>query len=194
MRYHAFFNRLLIPVGLHHALNLYSGLTLPYCDIPNYLRSAVSMRLATVGVTVVIKRFLPVMMFGLPGAALTIYRRVKRETKQSCWYHDCRCIYAFFTGITDFADSPLCLWRLYMLFTHSLIAISVYILVNVEWISGFGFSCGLSGYVIFINPLAVHWYMLIVQGLFSSLSITVFSVHYHQFNLKIGSLKMNNDG
>lgn len=68
---YAFFNRLLIPVGLHHALNSVfwfdvAGIN----DIPNFLagQQAIDAGLATVGVTGRYQAgFFPVMMFGLPG-------------------------------------------------------------------------------------------------------------------------------
>ena len=89
---YGFFNRLLIPVGLHHALNSVfwfdvAGIN----DIPNFLGGAKSLAegTATVGVTGMYQAgFFPVMMFGLPGAALAIYLSAKpsQRTKvdQSC--------------------------------------------------------------------------------------------------------------
>ena len=67
---YAFFNRLLIPVGLHHALNSVfwfdvAGIN----DIPNFLGGAKSIAEGTAvpGVTGMYQAgFFPIMMFGLP--------------------------------------------------------------------------------------------------------------------------------
>ena len=73
---YGFFNRLLIPVGLHHALNSVfwfdvAGIN----DIPNFLGGAKSIAegTATVGVTGMYQAgFFPVMMFGLPQLCLRV--------------------------------------------------------------------------------------------------------------------------
>jgi PTS system N-acetylglucosamine-specific IIC component len=83
---YAFFNRLLIPVGLHHALNSVfwfdvAGIN----DIPNFLggQSSIDAGKAVVGVVGMYQAgFFPIMMFGLPGAALAIYHSAKKENKE----------------------------------------------------------------------------------------------------------------
>lgn len=82
---YAFFNRLLIPVGLHHALNSVfwfdvAGIN----DIPNFLGGAKSLAegKAVIGVTGMYQAgFFPMMMFGLPAAALAIYHSAKPAKK-----------------------------------------------------------------------------------------------------------------
>ena len=83
---YGFFNRLLIPVGLHHALNSVfwfdvAGIN----DIPNFLGGAKSLAEgnAVLGVTGMYQAgFFPVMMFGLPAAALAIYHSAKPAKKR----------------------------------------------------------------------------------------------------------------
>ena len=82
---YAFFNRLLIPVGLHHALNSVfwfdvAGIN----DIPNFLggQQSIEAGKAVVGITGRYQAgFFPIMMFGLPGAALAIYHCARPENK-----------------------------------------------------------------------------------------------------------------
>lgn len=84
---YAFLNRLLIPVGLHHALNSVfwfdvAGIN----DIPNFLGGAQSLAngTATIGVTGMYQAgFFPVMMFGLPAAALAMYHSAKPAKKST---------------------------------------------------------------------------------------------------------------
>lgn len=85
---------------------------------------------------------------------------------------------AFFTGITEPLEFSFMFVAPILYVVHALLTgISVYIAATMEWISGFGFSAGLVDMLLQSrNPLAVQWYMLIVQGLVSSASTMSFSV------------------
>ena len=72
-------------------------------------------------------------------------------------------------------------------FIHAVLTgISVFIAATMHWIAGFGFSAGLVDMVLSSrNPLAVEWYMLIVQGLvFFVIYYAVFRFAIKAFNLK----------
>lgn len=83
---YGFFNRLLIPTGLHHALNSVfwfdvAGIN----DIGNFLggQKALDSGLAVVGKTGMYQAgFFPVMMFGLPAGAFAMYRAARPEKKK----------------------------------------------------------------------------------------------------------------
>ncbi|WP_249717129.1 N-acetylglucosamine-specific PTS transporter subunit IIBC [Proteus faecis] len=189
---YAFFNRLLIPVGLHHALNSVfwfdvAGIN----DIPNFLagQQAIDSGLATVGVTGRYQAgFFPVMMFGLPGAALAIYHCARKEHKAKvAGIMLAGAFAAFFTGITEPLEFSFMFVAPVLYVIHAfLMAISVYIAASMEWISGFGFSAGLVDmFLSSRNPLAVHWYMLIVQGIvFFFIYYGIFRFTITKFNLK----------
>ncbi|MBJ2118159.1 MULTISPECIES: N-acetylglucosamine-specific PTS transporter subunit IIBC [Proteus] len=189
---YAFFNRLLIPVGLHHALNSVfwfdvAGIN----DIPNFLagQQAIDSGLATVGVTGRYQAgFFPVMMFGLPGAALAIYHCARKENKAKvAGIMLAGAFAAFFTGITEPLEFSFMFVAPVLYVIHAfLMAISVYIAASMEWISGFGFSAGLVDmFLSSRNPLAVHWYMLIVQGIvFFFIYYGIFRFTITKFNLK----------
>ena len=74
-----FFNRLLIPLGLHHALNSVfwfdvAGIN----DIPTYLSGV-----GEPGVTGIYQAgFFPIMMFGLPAAALAMYHEALPKNRK----------------------------------------------------------------------------------------------------------------
>ena len=76
---YAFFNRLLIPTGLHHALNSVfwfdvAGIN----DIGNFWAGT-----GTKGITGMYQAgFFPVMMFGLPAGALAMYHTAKDNKKK----------------------------------------------------------------------------------------------------------------
>ncbi|EKO3558317.1 PTS transporter subunit EIIBC [Vibrio metschnikovii] len=189
---YAFFNRLLIPVGLHHALNSVfwfdvAGIN----DIPNFLGGAKSIAegVAIPGVTGMYQAgFFPIMMFGLPGAALAIYHTSTAKNKEKVAGIMIAAGFAsFFTGVTEPLEfSFMFLAPLLYLLHAVLTGLSVFIAASMQWIAGFGFSAGLVDMVLSSrNPLAVQWYMLIVQGLvFFVIYYVVFRTVILKFGLK----------
>ncbi|KFD23740.1 N-acetylglucosamine-specific PTS transporter subunit IIBC [Yokenella regensburgei] len=188
---YAFFNRLLIPVGLHHALNSVfwfdvAGIN----DIPNFLGGAQSIAAgkAEVGITGRYQAgFFPIMMFGLPGAALAIYHCARPENKAKVLgIMMAGAFAAFFTGITEPLEFSFMFVAPVLYVIHAfLTGISVFIAASMHWIAGFGFSAGLVDMVLSSrNPLATHWWMLIPQGLvFFVIYYVVFRFTITKFNL-----------
>lgn len=188
---YAFFNRLLIPVGLHHALNSVfwfdvAGIN----DIPKFLGGQQSIEAGTgiIGITGRYQAgFFPIMMFGLPGAALAIYHCARPENRSKVAGIMLAAAFAsFFTGITEPLEFSFMFVAPVLYFLHALLTgLSVFIAASMHWIAGFGFSAGLVDMVLSSrNPLAVHWYMLIPQGLvFFVLYYLVFRFTIKRFNL-----------
>ncbi|GLR10059.1 PTS N-acetyl glucosamine transporter subunit IIABC [Mixta theicola] len=188
---YAFFNRLLIPVGLHHALNSVfwfdvAGIN----DIPNFLGGAQSIASGKgiVGVTGQYQAgFFPIMMFGLPGAALAIYQCALPENRAKVGGIMIAAAFAaFFTGITEPLEFSFMFVAPVLYVIHAVLTgISVFIAASMHWISGFGFSAGLVDMVLQSrNPLATQWYMLIPQGLvFFVIYYLVFRFTIKKFNL-----------
>ncbi|WP_437615490.1 N-acetylglucosamine-specific PTS transporter subunit IIBC [Erwinia sp. V71] len=188
---YAFFNRLLIPVGLHHALNSVfwfdvAGIN----DIPNFLGGGQSIANGTgvVGITGRYQAgFFPIMMFGLPGAALAIYHCSRPENRAKVAGIMMAAAFAsFFTGITEPLEFSFMFVAPVLYVIHAVLTgISVFIAASMHWIAGFGFSAGLVDMFLSTkNPLATHWYMLIVQGLvFFVIYYVVFRFTIQKFNL-----------
>ncbi|OOF71019.1 N-acetylglucosamine-specific PTS transporter subunit IIBC [Rodentibacter caecimuris] len=189
---YAFFNRLLIPVGLHHALNSVfwfdvAGIN----DIPNFLGGATSLAegKAILGTTGMYQAgFFPVMMFGLPAAALAIYHSAKPTKKaQVASIMFAAALASFFTGITEPLEFAFMFVAPVLYVIHALLtAFSVFIAASMQWISGFGFSAGLVDLVLSAqNPLATNWYMLVLQGVvFAVIYYFVFRLFIKIFNLR----------
>ncbi|MGL4454591.1 MAG: N-acetylglucosamine-specific PTS transporter subunit IIBC, partial [Plesiomonas sp.] len=189
---YAFFNRLLIPVGLHHALNSVfwfdvAGIN----DIPNFLGGQASIEAgkAVLGVTGMYQAgFFPIMMFGLPGAALAIYHTAKVENRDKVASIMLAAAFAaFFTGVTEPLEFSFMFVAPVLYVIHAfLTGVSVFIAASMHWIAGFGFSAGLVDMVLSSrNPLAQQWYMLILQGFaFSAIYYFVFRFAIVKFNLK----------
>jgi len=188
---YAFFNRLLIPVGLHHALNSVfwfdvAGIN----DIPNFLGGAQSIEAgkAVVGITGRYQAgFFPIMMFGLPGAALAIYHCARPENKAKVLGIMMAGAFAsFFTGITEPLEFSFMFVAPVLYVIHAVLTgISVFIAASMHWIAGFGFSAGLVDMVLSSrNPLATQWWMLIPQGLvFFVIYYVVFRFAITRFNM-----------
>ncbi len=189
---YAFFNRLLIPVGLHHALNSVfwfdvAGIN----DIPNFLGGAKSIEegVATIGVTGMYQAgFFPIMMFGLPGAALAMYHTSKSENKDRVASIMIAAGFAsFFTGVTEPLEFSFMFLAPALYVLHAVLTgISVYIAASMQWVAGFGFSAGFVDLFLSTrNPLAINWYMLVAQGfVFFGLYYAVFRAVIQKFNLK----------
>lgn len=196
---YAFFNRLLIPVGLHHALNSVfwfdvAGIN----DIPNFLagqdtiaKFAVEGKTAIGTVGMYQAGFFPIMMFGLPGAALAIYTTAKAENKQKvASIMLAASLASFFTGVTEPLEFSFMFVAPLLYVVHAfLTGVSVFIAANMEWIAGFGFSAGLVDMILSSqNPLAKQWYMLLVQG------VAFFAIYYFVFLALIKGLNLKTPG
>ena len=78
---YGFFNRLLIPTGLHHALNVCSGLIRGINDIGKFQTGQDAIK----GITGRYQAgFFPIMMFGMP-CALAMYHTANLLRKTSIW-------------------------------------------------------------------------------------------------------------
>lgn len=189
---YAFFNRLLIPIGLHHALNSVfwfdvAGIN----DIPNFLsgQSGIDAGTAILGKTGMYQAgFFPIMMFGLPGAALAIYTAARAENKAKvASIMLAASLASFFTGVTEPLEFSFMFAAPLLYVIHAVLTgISVFLAASMGWMAGFGFSAGLVDMVLSSqNPLAVNWYMLIAQGiLFFAIYYFVFLTVITRFNMK----------
>jgi len=192
---YAFFNRLLIPVGLHHALNSVfwfdvAGIN----DIPNFLsgQSGIDAGTAVLGTTGMYQAgFFPIMMFGLPGAALGISSTAKAENKNKVGsIMLAAALSSFFTGVTEPLEFAFMFVAPLLYVVHALLTgLSVFISASMQWMAGFGFSAGLVDMVLSSqNPLAKQWYMLLAQG------VAFFAVYYFVFVALIKGLNLKTPG
>ncbi len=194
---YGFFNRLLIPIGLHHALNIVfwfdvAGIN----DIGNFLACTAPNFDPTTGICIVdngveaVKGttgmyqagFFPIMMFGLPAAALAIYHSALPENKAKVGSIMLAGAFAsFFTGVTEPLEFSFMFvaWPLYLI--HAVLTgLSLFIASTFQFVDGFGFSAGLVDYLLnFTNPLSNKPYMLIVQGIFFA------ALYYFSFRFAI---------
>ncbi|MGL5989489.1 N-acetylglucosamine-specific PTS transporter subunit IIBC [Cetobacterium sp.] len=189
---YGFLNRLLIPIGLHHALNSVfwfdvAGIN----DIPNFLGGAQSLANGTAikGVTGMYQAgFFPIMMFGLLGACFAFIKTAKPENKDKVKSIMIAAGFAsFLTGVTEPLEFSFMFLAPGLYLVHCILTgISLFLAASLHWIAGFGFSAGLIDMLLSSrNPLAVKWYMLLIQGAgFFVVYYLVFVFVITKFNLK----------
>ncbi|NIZ19638.1 N-acetylglucosamine-specific PTS transporter subunit IIBC [Entomospira culicis] len=181
---YGFFNRLLIPTGLHHALNNVFWFNLAGInDIGNFWSNV-----GEKGVTGMYQAgFFPIMMFGLPAGAFAIYQNARPENKKSIASLMLAAGFAsFFTGVTEPLEFSFMFvaWPLYVV--HAVLTgLSLFVAAAFQWTAGFNFSAGFIDYILSARlPIANQPWMLLVQGVFfAGLYYVAFSFAIRTFNL-----------
>ena len=176
---YAFFNRLLIPTGLHHALNQVFWFDLVGInDINNFLGNAQDTITATYHPGMYQAGFFPIMMFGLPAAAIAMFTVAKPERKSYAKsVFIAGALASFLTGVTEPIEFAFMFVAPQLYLIHALLTgVSVFLAAQFGWYAGFGFSAGLFDLILSIaNPMAKNWYMLILAGLvFAAIYFLIF--------------------
>lgn len=182
---YGFFNRLLIPLGLHHALNAvfwfdFAGIN----DLGNFWNNT-----GVKGVTgMYMAGYFPIMMFGLVGAALAFIHTAKPENKDKVkGIMIAGMITTFVTGVTEPIEFAFMFVAPGLYLVHAgFTALSLFLASQFQWIAGFNFSGGaIDLFLSSRTPLANKPYMLIVLGLiFGVAYYFVFTFLITKFNLK----------
>ncbi|MGO2243642.1 MAG: N-acetylglucosamine-specific PTS transporter subunit IIBC [Pseudolactococcus laudensis] len=185
---YGFFNRLLIPTGLHHALNnVFWFNTAGIDDIGKFWANE-----GTKGITGMYQAgFFPVMMFGLPAGAYAIYRQSRPEKRKATASLMLAAAFAsFFTGVTEPLEFSFMFvaWPLYVVHA-SLTGISMFVAALFYWTAGFNFSAGLVDFVLSLRvPIANQPLMLVVLGLIMAV------VYYFVFTFVIKTFNLMTPG
>ncbi|WP_172253510.1 N-acetylglucosamine-specific PTS transporter subunit IIBC [Saccharibacillus deserti] len=182
---YGFLNKLLIPIGLHHALNSVfwfdvAGIN----DIGNYWAGT-----GVKGITGMYQAgFFPIMMFGLPAAGLAMYHTAKTaRKKQIASLMLAGGFASFFTGVTEPIEFAFMFAAPLLYGIHAVLTgISLAIAAAFHWTAGFGFSAGLVDFVLSSRlPMANQPYMLLLQGaVFFAIYYVVFRFLIVKFNIK----------
>lgn len=193
---YGFLNRLLIPVGLHHALNsvfwfnvagindigrFWGNPELAYADLPAVLEGTYHVGMYQAG-------YFPIMMFGLLGACLAFIQTAKPENKAKISSIMIAAGFtSFFTGVTEPVEFAFMFVAPALYILHAVLTgISVFLAASFNWMAGFGFSAGLVDFVLSLkNPNANSPIMLLLLGLvFFVIYYVVFLSAIKMFNLK----------
>ncbi|MBQ7841588.1 MAG: PTS transporter subunit EIIC [Lachnospiraceae bacterium] len=182
---YAFLNRLLIPFGLHHALNsVFWFDAIGINDLGNFWGNT-----GTLGETgMYMAGFFPCMMFGLPAAALAIIKTSKPEKrKAAASLMGAAALSAFICGVTEPFEFAFMFLApgLYLVYAI-LYGIFAGVTVALGFRAGFSFSAGLTDLVFSSQlPLANKIWLIIPLGI--AAAVVFFAVFYFaitKFNLK----------
>ena len=182
---YGFFNRLLLPFGLHHALNQVFWFDIAGInDIANFWSSKGEQ-----GITGRYQAGLfPIMMFGLPAAALAIWKNAEKRNKKVVGSLMLAAgLASFITGITEPLEFSFLVAAPLLFGIHAVLTgISLFIAATFQWTAGFTFSAGLIDYLLSLSiPIANKPIMLLVLGLVMGvIYFLVFDFAIRIFNLK----------
>jgi PTS system N-acetylglucosamine-specific IIC component len=182
---YGFFNRLLIPTGLHHALNNVFWFDLANInDLKNFWSGE-----GVLGETgMYMAGFFPVMMFGLPAGALAMYHTAKTKKKKvAASLLMAAALCSFLTGVTEPMEFAFMFLAPVLYLAHAVLTgISVFIVALLPTRAGFNFSAGLIDYILsFKAPMAVNPWLLLPIGLaFGVVYYIIFRFMITKFNLK----------
>jgi len=186
---YGFFNRLLIPVGLHHVIN-----TIIWFDFGEFTNAAGEI------VKGDINRFLagdtsaghfqagffPIMMFGLPAACLAMYFAAKKEKRPIVGgMFVSIALTAFLTGVTEPIEFSFMFLSPVLYGIHAVLTgISLAVAYLVGFRDGFGFSAGLSDYLLNLGLADKPWLLLPLGLGFGAIYFVVFYFLIKKLDLK----------
>ena len=193
---YGFFNRLLIPVGLHHALNsvfwfnlagsndigrFWGPASQAYEGLPDIIKGTYHVGMYQAG-------FFPIMMFGLLGACGAFIATAKPENKNKIMSIMVAAGFtSFFTGVTEPIEFAFMFVAPALYVLHAVLTgLAVFIAATFDWVAGFGFSAGLVDFVLSLrNPNAKSPIMLLVLGIvFFAIYFVIFYTVIKKFNLQ----------
>ncbi len=179
-----FLNRLLIPIGLHHVLNSlvwfvfgeYNGAT---GDLNRFFAGDPSAGIFMAG-------FFPIMMFGLPAAALAMIAAAKQHRRKAVTGLLIGAAFtSFLTGITEPIEflfmflSPL-LYLVHAILTG--IAMAVALMLGIH--HGFGFSAGAIDFFLNLGLAQKPWLLFGLGLVYGVIYFVVFYALIRVLNLK----------
>lgn len=188
---YAFLNRLLIPTGLHHALNnVFWFDTIGLGDLSHFWAGETSADV-TWSLGMYMSGFFPCMMFGIPGAALAMVHTAKPEKKkQAIGLVLSAAICAFVCGVTEpFEFGFMFLAPALYLIYAILYGIFTVVTVLLGFRAGFSFSAGATDLLFSASlPAAAKTWLIIPLG------IAAFIVFYVVFRFAITKFDLKTPG
>ena len=188
---YAFLNRLLIPTGLHHALNnVFWFDTIGLGDLTAYWGGQTAAD-AGWSVGMYMAGFFPCMMFGIPGAAVAMIQSAKpAKRKAAIGLVGAAAVCAFICGVTEpfeFAFMFLA-FPLYVVYA-ALYGIFAAVTVALGFRAGFCFSAGATDLIFSASlPAAAKTWLIIPIG------IVAFVVFYLVFRFAIVKFDLKTPG
>lgn len=177
-------NRVLIVTGLHHILNNiawfllgdYNGVT---GDLKRFFAGDPSAGAFMSG-------FFPVMMFGLPGACLAMYRTARPEKRKAVGgMLASMALTSFLTGVTEPIEFSFMFLAPLLYAIHAVLTGIAMVLMHVLNVHlGFGFSAGLFDYVLNYSQATRPWMLVPVGVGYFAVYFVLFRYFIVRFDLK----------
>ena len=188
---YAFLNRLLIPTGLHHALNnVFWFDTIGLGDLSHFWAGETSKDVSW-SLGMYMSGFFPCMMFGIPGAALAMVKCAKPAKKKAAiGILASAAICAFICGVTEpFEFAFMFLAPVLYVIYALLYGIFTMITVALGFRAGFSFSAGAMDLLFSSSlPAAARTWLIIPLG------IAAFIVFYVVFKFAILKFDLKTPG
>lgn len=188
---YAFLNRLLIPTGLHHALNnVFWFDTIGLGDLSHFWAGETSADVSW-SLGMYMSGFFPCMMFGIPGAALAMVHTAKSNKKKvAIGLVASAAICAFVCGVTEPFEFGFMFLApgLYLIYAL-LYGIFTVVTVLLGFRAGFSFSAGATDLLFSASlPAAANTWLIIPLG------IAAFAVFYVVFRFAIVKFDLKTPG
>ena len=197
---YAFLNRLLIPFGLHHALNnVFWFDTIGLGDLTAYWNPTGEVaQNATWSVGMYMAGFFPCMMFGIPGAALAMIQTAKTaKRKATIGIVGAAALCAFICGVTEPFEFAFMFLAFPLYIVYSLLyGIFTTITVALGFRAGFCFSAGATDLIFSASlPAAAKTWLIIPLGIAAFVIFyLVFLFAIKKFNLKTPGREDDQEG
>lgn len=184
---YGFFNRLLIPLGLHHVLNTYIWFQLGSYQGPDgVVQGEITRYFAgDPNAGSFLAGFFPIMMFGLPAACLAMIRHA-HQTRVASGILLSAAFASFLTGITEPIEFAFLFVAPVLFLVHALLTASAMVVTTLLGIQmGFGFSAGAIDYVLnfFADNTDKPLLLLLVGVAYGGIYYFVFSFFIKRFDL-----------
>ena len=188
---YAFLNRLLIPTGLHHALNnIFWFDTIGLGDLSHFWAGETSADVSW-SLGMYMSGFFPCMMFGIPGAALAMIQTAKTKKKKiAIGLLGSAALCAFICGVTEPFEFGFMFLAPGLYLVYALLyGIFTVITTLVGFRAGFSFSAGATDLLFSASlPAAQKTWLIIPLG------IAAFVVFYLVFRFVIVKFDLKTPG
>ena len=191
---YGFVNRMLIPIGLHHIVNTYIWFI--YGDYTTGAGQVVTgelTRFANGDMTagLLTSGFYPILMFGLPAAALAMIHVAKpKQKKAAIGILSAAGLTAFLTGVTEPLEFSFMFVAFPLYVIHAVLTgLSLAIAYLLDIHLGFSFSAGLIDLLLYGTAPAAQNIPLLV-----GLGVAFFALYYFMFRFAIVKWTMRTPG
>jgi PTS system N-acetylglucosamine-specific IIC component len=185
-------NRLLIPTGLHHVIN-----NIAWFQIGDFVTPAGKMVHGDISrffagdptAGMFMTGFYPVIMFGLPAAALAVVRSTSSSTRKFVApVMLTAALTSFLTGITEPIEFAFMFVAPGLYVIHAVLTGFSMLIMNILQVKmGFGFSAGFIDFVLNWHLATNPYWILLIGAVYFILYFITFRAYLHFFPMKVTS-------